>query len=51
MFFIELMAARFEIFAFQSQDLEAVDPSMDLLKGSGSEEEKAGSNIGTRECK
>jgi zinc transporter 1/2/3 len=32
MFFIELMAARFEIFGQQSQDLEASDPAQDLTR-------------------
>jgi zinc transporter 1/2/3 len=34
MFFIELMAARFDVFGEQAHDLEASDPSMDLLKDS-----------------
>ena len=34
MFFIELMAARFDVFGEQAHDLEASDPSIDLLKDS-----------------
>jgi zinc transporter 1/2/3 len=32
MFFIELMAARFDIFGQQSHDLEASDPAQDLMR-------------------
>ena len=39
MFFIELMASRFDIFG--EQDLEAADPAMDLIRRKSSAEEKA----------
>jgi hypothetical protein len=32
MFFIELMAARFDIFGRDSHDLEASDPAQDLMR-------------------
>ncbi len=32
MFFIELMAARFDIFGSKSHDIEASDPSLDLMR-------------------
>jgi len=32
MFFIELMASRFDIFGQQAQDLEASDPAQDLIR-------------------
>jgi zinc transporter 1/2/3 len=32
MFFIELMAARFDVFGRQSHDLEASDPARDLMR-------------------
>jgi zinc transporter 1/2/3 len=35
MFFIELMASRFDIFGEQAHDLEALDPSKDLIRESG----------------
>ena len=38
MFFIEIMAARFDVFGEQDHDLEASDPSKDLIGRS----EKAG---------
>jgi solute carrier family 39 (zinc transporter), member 1/2/3 len=34
MFFIELMASRFDVFGEQAQDLEASDPTKDILRGS-----------------
>ena len=34
MFFIELMAARFDVFGERSNDLEASDPSKDLIRAS-----------------
>jgi zinc transporter 1/2/3 len=34
MFFIELMVARFDVFGEQAHDLEASDPSMDLIRRS-----------------
>lgn len=34
MFFLELMAARFDVFGEQAQDLEANDPSKDLIRAS-----------------
>jgi len=39
MFFIELIAARYEIFGEQGHDLEASDPASDLIK----QQEKLGS--------
>jgi zinc transporter 1/2/3 len=34
MFFIELMAARFDVFGEQAHDVEAYDPAMDLIRQS-----------------
>ncbi|EPE27076.1 hypothetical protein GLAREA_02990 [Glarea lozoyensis ATCC 20868] len=34
MFFIELMAARFDVFGRQAHDIEAADPSLDLIRKS-----------------
>lgn len=34
MFFIELMAARFDVFGHPEHDLESSDPSTDLIRGS-----------------
>jgi zinc transporter 1/2/3 len=34
MFFIELMASRFDVFGHQEHDLEASDPSRDLIRAS-----------------
>lgn len=48
MFFIELMASRFEIFGLHDQELEAHDPSMDLLGDSSSAEEKVGNGATVR---
>jgi hypothetical protein len=39
MFFIELMASRFDIFG--EQDLEAADPAMGLIRGKSAVGEKA----------
>ncbi|KAH6680564.1 Zinc/iron permease [Halenospora varia] len=40
MFFIELMAARFDIFGHKAHDLEASDPSKELMKDGKSSSEK-----------
>jgi zinc transporter 1/2/3 len=40
MFFIELMAARFDVFGEQDHDLEASDPSKDLIRRSEKASEK-----------
>jgi zinc transporter 1/2/3 len=34
MFFIEIMAARYDVFGAQAHDLEASDPSKDLIRAS-----------------
>jgi len=34
MFFIELMAARFDLFGSKAHDLEASDPSLDIMRQS-----------------
>jgi zinc transporter 1/2/3 len=43
MFFIELMAARFDVFGRQAHDIEAADPSLDLMRKS---EKSSHSQIG-----
>lgn len=45
MFFIELLAARFDIFGEQAHDLEAADPSMNLVR---QVEKKGGANSKVR---
>jgi hypothetical protein len=47
MFFIELMAARFDVFGHQEHDLESSDPSKAVLRAS----EKPNSDTQTRKCK
>ena len=46
MFFIELMAARFDVFGHQEHDLEASDPSKDLFRASEKGNAKTSLNEG-----
>jgi len=41
MFFIELLAARFDVFGQQAHDLEASDPSKDLMREKDSDTKSA----------
>jgi hypothetical protein len=50
MFFIEIMASRFDFFGENHTDLEARDPAMDLMRNSTRPEEKYSDAAASPEC-